>query len=190
MILLDLSFLDSCVGVLWTVHIENKYEKERWERVMCSRAAIVLQRLRKRGGKGSVTLWRSTILLWVRFGCLSTGECYGYGWILMGYARKIETSCWWYILCILLYLCLYVHYTMWLHCLLLSLHLYWSSVMHVSPIPHTHTSYIAYYIHIAFTIHHSHHTYMTYIIHHIYHCIHTNYTSHLYLYAVLVLILL
>ena len=144
-------------------------------------------------GKGSVTLWRSTILLWVRFGCLSTGECYGYGWILiwatLGRLRPLagDTYCVYYYIyaCVYTTLCdctAYYYHCICIEVVLCMYHLYHTLTPHTwRTIPILHSPYI----------HHSHHT--THIWHTLYTLSIIAYIPHftlVTLYAVLVLILL
>ena len=96
-------------------------------------------------GKGSVTLWRSTILLWVRFGCLSTGECYGYGWILiwatLGRLRPLagDTYCVYYYI----YACMYTTLCLALHVIIvLILHCMHSHLLLYHPHQSHHTTHI------------------------------------------------
>ena len=67
------------MGVLWTVHVDNNYEKEREERALYSGAATTDQRhpTVKEESKGSVTLWRSTII--PSYSLLSSGHIMDYG---------------------------------------------------------------------------------------------------------------
>ena len=126
-------------------------------------------------GKGSVTLWRSTILLWVRFGCLSTGECYGYGWILIWatLVRVRPLACDTYCVYYYMYACMYTTLCLALHVIIvLILHCMHSHLLLYHQ-HHSHYTHMTYIIHLT-----PYHTYMTYIIHHIYHCIHT--TLHTY----------
>ena len=67
------------MGVLWTVHIDNNCEKEREERAVYSGAATTDQRYPtvKEESKGSVTLWRSTII--PSYSLFSSGHIMDYG---------------------------------------------------------------------------------------------------------------
>ena len=117
----------------------------------------------------TVTLWRSTILLWVRFGCLSTGECYGYGWILiwatLGRLRPLagDTYCVYYYIyaCVYTTLCdctAYYYHGICIEVVLCMYHLYHTLTPHTwRTIPILHSQYIthitqSHYIHIWHTL--------------------------------------